>query len=157
MGHIGCNKGNQTLNMNFQIQNESSKSTLWKVGMTIVSYYLFFIVTLLIYTIIGGLIVVALGNPLTDLQKLDAQYFYLTQIIMIVAGVAGIWYGIRHVTRKTPLTKKDPWIIIFWFLFIHGIFIIPNPQETVWPFVILNLLINCAAIYFFSKKYGRLA
>lgn len=143
-------------NMENSRQNKSSKSTLWKVGMTIASYYLFPIIILIIYTIIGGLVIFSSGNIFTDLQKIDSQYSYLTSIIMIGAGITGIWYGIRHIAKKSSLTQKDSWNIIFWFLFIQGIFLLfPSAQDIAWSFVILNLSLSCAAIYLFSRKYSN--
>lgn len=132
-----------------------NKSTFWKAGMVIASYFVVLIPASLILGTIRLAVFIRSGQPLTNIQNINEgifSYFYV--LIILIIGLLGIRYGIRYVARKSLLTKNDVSKIIIWFIIVDLILLLLSTFRgiaiTYFPFV--SLVINCLAIFFFSKN-----
>lgn len=131
------------------------KSLFWKAGMVIASYYVAVIMTGLILGAIWFAIFIKSGQSLSGIQNINrGASSYLYTLVILVMGLLGIRYGVRHVARKSLLTKRDISKIIVWFFVVDLLLLIFSLARgtaiTYYPFV--SLVINCLAIYMFSKS-----
>lgn len=137
------------------ITTNPTKNTFWKAGMVIASYYVAVIPTGIILGAIWFAIFIKSGQSLADIQNTNGDLSsYLYPLVILVIGLLGIRYGVRHVARKSLLTESDVFKIIIWFIVVNllllGFSLIRGTAIAYYPLV--SLVINCLAIFLFSKN-----
>ncbi|MFA6552520.1 MAG: hypothetical protein WCT19_03420 [Candidatus Paceibacterota bacterium] len=143
-----------TATQNISIQ-KPNKSMFWKVGMIFVSYYLALVLIMIPASLIWFFVFIGGGHSVADLVKIDGSYSFIFSLVVLIAGLVGIRYGVRYISRKAIIEQKDIAKIIVWFVIIEVVLQLIYISHTTLLSVISNLLIlavDCFAIRFFFRK-----
>lgn len=125
-----------------------NKSITWKAGMVIVSY---FVVLIPVTLILGAVWLMLFVN--ID-QSLAQTLTYVYTLLTVLAGLVGIRYGVRYISRKSIFNKSDVPKIIVGFgimtLLIFGLNFTRGNEISYYALIVL--IINCLGISYFSNK-----
>lgn len=101
------------------------------------------------------------GNLAYEFSKtITLVHPFIFSLIVFIAGLFGIRYGVYYMVRKTVVRKKDVTRIIMWFAGIQIVIQLIYVYDVSLVSLILNfviLIINCFAIKLFFQKSLRSA
>lgn len=132
------------------------KSTFFKVGMVIVSYY----APVLIFGFILEAIFASIFLSTSTLPGVTAPINPLITIVLPIItffiALCGLYLGVRYVSKKAIISSKDIVKVITWFVVIQALVLLVTISKSSFTLIIINiaeLVINCLAIkYFFGKR-----
>jgi 1,4-dihydroxy-2-naphthoate octaprenyltransferase len=127
-----------------------NKSTFWKVSVMLIYY--------IVATIIAGFVVGFIEGYLGSAGLLTLSQSvsdWATFILSLIGGMIGLFYGVKFVSKKTIISKKDRnqsmiWFAVFELAVIILSFVAPSFQ--LFPSDLSILIIGCLAIFIFFQK-----
>ncbi|MDB5259519.1 MAG: hypothetical protein JWO73_727 [Candidatus Taylorbacteria bacterium] len=127
---------------------DNTKSRFWKVGMIILFYAVFaFVGSFAIGFIEGSLRSAGVAN----VNGPVLLFAYV--IVSLLAGIYGIYRGIKFVSKKSTIDSKDRNLTIIWFAVLEVALIILSLKSiTIFPANLSILIVTGAATFFLFQK-----
>jgi hypothetical protein len=126
------------------------KSTFWKVGVILIYY----IIATVIAVFAVGFIEGYLGSAgLLNLSQSASDW--TTFVVSLIVGIIGLYYGIKFVSKKATISKKDRYQSMIWFAVFELIVIVSSyvaPSFQLFPSDLSILIIGCLAIFIFFQR-----